>query len=161
HQAWVAVVACLLAGVSWIAVLASLNVSAQLALPDWVRGRGLSVYVTVFFGTLSIGSALWGWIAEVAGLPAAPYAAGVGALIAMALTWRTQLLSGPEADLTPSMHWPEPVLAAGLDEDAGPVLVTVEYQVAAENRAAFLKGMARLCRERRRDGAYDWKVFQE
>jgi len=29
------------AGSSWIAVLASLNVSAQVALPDWVRGRGL------------------------------------------------------------------------------------------------------------------------
>jgi hypothetical protein len=161
HQPWVAVIACLLAGVSWIAVLASLNVSAQLALPEWVRGRGLAVYVTVFFGTLTVGSALWGWIAEIAGLPAAHYAAGVGALFAIALTRGSQLLSGPEADLTPSMHWPEPVLATGLDEDAGPVLVTLEYHVDPANRAAFLKGMARLCRERRRDGAYDWKVFQE
>ena len=43
-----ALAASLIAGVSWIAVLASLNVSAQLALPDWVRGRGLAMYVTVF-----------------------------------------------------------------------------------------------------------------
>src|SRR5205807_6864813 len=30
-----AVSACIIAGASWIAVLASLNVSAQVALPDW------------------------------------------------------------------------------------------------------------------------------
>ena len=46
---WVAVLACLTAGLSWIVVLATLNVSAQVALPDWVRGRGLAAYVTVFF----------------------------------------------------------------------------------------------------------------
>src|SRR5262249_25521286 len=152
-QAWVAVVACLLAGVSWIAVLASLNVSAQLALPEWVRGRGLAVYVTVFFGTMSVGSALWGWIAAAGGLPAAHYVAGVGALRARALTRRWRLLTGPEADLTPSMHWPEPVLAGGVDQDAGPVLITVEYHVPAANRAAFFTGLARLQDERRRDGA--------
>ena len=41
--------ASLIAGVSWIGVLASLNVSAQVALPEWVRGRGLALYMTVFF----------------------------------------------------------------------------------------------------------------
>src|SRR5262249_7482098 len=46
----VALVASLIAGASWIATLSSLNVSAQLALPEWVRGRGLAVFVTVFFG---------------------------------------------------------------------------------------------------------------
>ncbi len=38
------VVICLVAGASWIAVLATLYVSAQVALPDWVRGRGLSLF---------------------------------------------------------------------------------------------------------------------
>ena len=54
---WAALLACLMAGASWIGVLASLNVSAQVALPEWVRGRGLAVYVTVFFGTMTVGSA--------------------------------------------------------------------------------------------------------
>jgi MFS family permease len=161
HQPWVAVLACLLAGVSWIGVLAILNVSAQTVLPDWVRGRGLAVYVTVFFGTLTIGSALWGIAAENLGLPAAHFLAGGGAFIALWVTRRWPLQSGPAADLTPSMHWPEPVLAPGVDQDAGPVLVTVEYHVAAENREAFLAALVQLCRERRRDGAYDWNVFED
>jgi hypothetical protein len=130
-------------------------------LPDWVRGRGLAVYVTVFFGTLTIGSALWGFAAERLGLPAAHFLAGGGAFIALWVTRRWPLQSGPAADLTPSMHWPEPVLAAGVDQDAGPVLVTIEYHVAAENREAFLAALVPLCRERRRDGAYDWNVFED
>ena len=161
HQPWVAVIACLLAGISWIAVLAILNVSAQTVLPDWVRGRGLAVYVTVFFGTLTLGSALWGLAAEHLGLPAAHYLAGGGALVALWATRRWKLQSGPAADLTPSMHWPEPVLPAGADQNAGPVLVTVEYHVAAENREAFLAALVPLARERRRDGGYDWNVFED
>lgn len=161
HEAWVAALACLIAGVSWIAVLASLNTSAQVALPDWVRGRGLAAYVTVFFGTMTVGSALWGFIAERYGLPAAHYIAAAGALLALFLTRRFRLRSGPEGDLTPSMHWPEPVLAGAVAEDAGPVLVTVEYHVSPQNRAAFLAALAHLARERRRDGAYAWDVFQD
>jgi len=161
QQPWVAVLACLLAGISWIAVLATLNVSAQTVLPDWVRGRGLAAYVTVFFGTMTAGSALWGFVAEHLGLAPSHYLAAAGALLALWTTRRWRLHSGPEADLTPSMHWPEPVLAQGLDEDAGPVLVTVEYHVAAEHREAFLSAIVPLARERRRDGAYEWDIFQD
>jgi MFS family permease len=161
QQAPLAVLACLIAGVAWIAVLASLNVSAQVALPEWVRGRGLAAYVTVFFGTMSAGSALWGLVAAHAGLAAAHYLAAGGALVALLLTRRWRLHSGPQADLTPSMHWPEPVLAGPVAEDAGPVLVTVEYTVAAENRAALLAALTHLARERKRDGAYAWRVFQD
>jgi MFS family permease len=161
HQPWVAALACLLAGVSWIAVLAVLNVSAQTVLPDWVRGRGLAVYVTVFFGTLTIGSALWGVVAEHLGLPAAHYLAGGGALLALFATRRWKLPSESALDLTPSMHWPEPILAPGVDQNAGPVLVTVEYHVAPEHREAFLEALVALARQRRRDGGYNWNVFED
>ena len=161
QQAWVAVLASLIAGVSWIAVLASLNVSAQVALPEWVRGRGLAAYVTVFFGTMTVGSVLWGFIADRMGLPAAHYLAAAGALLGLAATRRWRLHSGPQADLTPSMHWPEPVLAGEVEQDAGPVLVTVEYRVALENRAAFLHALTHIAHERRRDGAYAWAVYQD
>ena len=52
-----ALAASVMAGASWIAVLSSLNVSAQVALPEWVRGRGLAMFVVVLFGSLSLGSA--------------------------------------------------------------------------------------------------------
>jgi MFS family permease len=161
QQPITAVLAALIAGVSWILVIATLNVSAQLALPEWVRGRGLAVYATVFFGTMSLGSVVWGLIADRIGLPPAHFIAGAGIVLAIWLTRRWKLQTGPEPDLTPSMHWPNPVLAATVEDDAGPVLVTVEYHIAAEKRQAFLAALAQVRRERKRDGAYAWGLYED
>jgi MFS family permease len=157
----IALVASIIAGVSWIAVLASLNVSAQVALPDWVRGRGLAMFVTVFFGTITGGSAMWGQVASTLSLPDAHFIAAAGALVAIPLTWRWKLQTGTAIDLTPSMHWPTPVIALEVEPDRGPVLVTVEYRIDPYNREAFLRALEKLAHERRRDGAYAWGVFED
>ncbi|WP_459591441.1 MFS transporter [Bradyrhizobium diazoefficiens] len=153
--------ACLLAGMSWIAVLASLNVSVQMSLPDWVRGRGLAMFVTVFFGAMTAGSALWGQLASAFGLPAAHFIAAAGAVAGIALTWRWKLQGGQGVDLAPSMHWPAPVLAVDADADRGPVLITVEYQINPEKRDGFLAAIRDLGQQRQRDGAYSWDVFED
>lgn len=157
----IALVASIIAGVSWIAVLASLNVSAQVALPDWVRGRGLAMFVTVFFGTITGGSAMWGQVASTLSLPDAHFIAAAGALVAIPITWRWKLQTGTAIDLTPSMHWPTPIIAFEVEPDRGPVLVTVEYRIDPHNREAFLRALAKLAHERRRDGAYAWGVFED
>jgi predicted MFS family arabinose efflux permease len=74
-------VASLLAGASWIAALSSLNVAAQLAVPDQLRARGMALYTAVFYGCLALGSIAWGQIATRAGLPATLLAASVGAVL--------------------------------------------------------------------------------
>jgi predicted MFS family arabinose efflux permease len=66
-----ALAASLIAGIAWITALATINVSAQMALPPWVRGRGLSIYVAVMFGAMSLGSAIWGKAATFTGVPVA------------------------------------------------------------------------------------------
>jgi quinol monooxygenase YgiN len=157
----IALVASIIAGVSWIAVLASLNVSAQVALPDWVRGRGLAMFVTIFFGTITGGSAMWGQVASTLSLPDAHFIAAAGALVAIPITWRWKLQTGTAIDLTPSMHWPTPIIAFEVEPDRGPVLVTVEYRIDPHNREAFLRALAKLAHERRRDGAYAWGVFED
>lgn len=73
HYSALALAGCLLAGTSWISVLANLNVSVQVSLSDWVRGRGLAMFVTVFFGAMTVGSALWGRVASELGLPTAHF----------------------------------------------------------------------------------------
>jgi MFS family permease len=78
-----ALAASVVAGASWIAVLSTLNVSAQVALPDWVRGRGLALFVTVFYGTMTIGSVIWGDVAGIVGLPATHLIAAAGTLAAL------------------------------------------------------------------------------
>jgi predicted MFS family arabinose efflux permease len=156
-----AFVASLLAGASWIAVLASLNLSAQAALPEWVRARGLALFMTVYFGAHTAGSALWGQVAALAGLPLAHFVAAAGALAAIPLTWRWHLQSGIDIDLTPSLHWPAPIVSHEFEQDRGPVLVTVEYRIDPAQRKPFLAALDRLGDERRRDGAYRWGVFED
>ncbi len=161
HDLATALVASLVAGLSWVAALATLNVSAQLALPDWVRGRGLALYVTVLFGSMSLGSALWGQVAAILGLPAAHFLAAVGALAAIPMTWRCKLQIGAEVDLTPALSWPAPVTTRQVGEDRGPVLVTIEYRIDPRDREAFLEAVERLSQERRRNGAYEWAIFED
>ena len=63
----IALLASLIAGASWIVDLACLFVSAQVALPDWVRGRGLAIFLTVHFGAMTFASAVWGQVASLRG----------------------------------------------------------------------------------------------
>jgi MFS family permease len=161
HVPVTAIVASLIAGASWIAAVSSLNVSAQVALPDWVRGRGLAMYVTMMFGALTIGSAIWGELAAIVGLRAALCTAAVGAIAAIPLTWRWKLQTGANVDFSPSMHWPEPITVHAVEPDRGPVLITIEYRIDPISRKSFLHALHRYSRERRRDGAYDWGIFED
>jgi hypothetical protein len=45
--------------------------------------------------------------------------------------------------------------------DRGPVLVTIEYRINPKDRQPFLAALEKLARERRRDGAYAWGVFED
>lgn len=103
-----ALLASLIAGGSWIAAIATVNVSAQVALPDWVRGRGLAMDMTVLFGSITLGSVVWGEVAAVTNLSVSHLAAAAGILVAIPLTWRWKLQTGEGLDLTPSMQWPAP-----------------------------------------------------
>jgi MFS family permease len=161
RQPAVALAASIVAGMSWIAVMSAINVSAQVALPGWVRGRGLSIFSTVMFGGLTLGSALWGQVAALTSLPTALFAAAAGALLAIPLLWRWKLQTGAGFDFTPSMHWPQPTVSHDIEADRGPVLVTVEYHISPAGRDAFVDAILQLAQERRRNGAFEWGLFED
>jgi MFS family permease len=159
-----AVLALVLAGAGWIAVLTTANVAAQTQLPNWVRGRGLALYLTTFYGAMTVGSLAWGRLADITSVPTALLAAAALGSVALLLSfWKP--LPEAEPDLTPSMHWPEPVMstemAASLEHDRGPVLVTVSYEIAPVAVPEFLDALTRLAAERRRDGADQWGVYED
>jgi predicted MFS family arabinose efflux permease len=89
----IAVGAALVAGASWTVVLVGLYVSALISLPDWVRGRGLSVFLTAIFGSVTAGSLVWGQLAKVEGLSVSLFIAALGVLLMIPLTWRSKLRS--------------------------------------------------------------------
>ncbi|MFV8248865.1 MFS transporter [Bdellovibrio bacteriovorus] len=160
-QSFVAVAASIIAGASWIGVLTTLNVSAQTSLPDWVRARGLSLFVMAFFGSQTLGSLLWGQLASRTTISIALLVAAAGLLLAVPLFWGFKLHQEKTADLTPSAHWPEPVLAHKVELDRGPVMITVEYIIDVKKKTEFVAVMDSLSSERRRDGAYSWGIFED
>lgn len=156
---WVALVLLLCLGVGWIIALTTLNGVAQAILPNWVRGRGLAVYLMVFNGAMAAGSLAWGLVAQAIGVPYTLVVGGVGLLVVAIGFHRVKLPVG-EADLQPSNHWPEPLTAAPVAHDRGPVMVQVEYRIKPEDRTAFLSAIERLSVARRRDGAYAWGITE-
>ena len=154
-------VAMVLSGVAWIAVLSSLQVSAQLALPNWVRSRGLAVFMASFMGSMAFGSMTWGIVAQQSSIAAALVLAAAGAVLAVAVTWRWKLGAIDDMDLTPSMHWPSPLASVDVTPDRGPVMVTIGYQVEPGHRGAFLSAVRDLGQRRKRDGAFAWGVLED
>ena len=149
-----------LGGTAWILVVTVLFMSMQVSLPEWVRGRGLAVFLTVYFGALTVGSALWGKVASLSGVPTALCVSAGCAALGMIVSWPWKLQTSAIHDLTPSLHWNKPAFAAQIDAGKGPILVTVEYQIDPGDREPFLALMQEIGLERRRDGAFAWNVFE-
>lgn len=149
-----------LAGAAWIAVLTNLNVAAQSSLPNWIRARGMAVYLMVFYGAMSGGSALWGQTAQMTSLSTALLlAAGLGAVAAM-LALPVGLPRG-DSDLSPSGHWPEPPLAMPIAGERGPVMITIEWRITPADRDAFLAAAMDFATRRERDGAFGWRIYED
>lgn len=148
-------------GVSWIVAVSTLNYSAQVALPDWVRARSLAIFQMAVFGAMAGGSLGWGQVAIISDLPSSLIASGLLALVLIAITHRFVLNLGEHHDHTPSGHWAEPVPVTAAAYDSGPVLVTLEYRIADKDREEFFTLIRELGIIRRRDGAIQWGYFED
>ncbi|WP_424964830.1 MFS transporter [Dinoroseobacter sp. S375] len=152
--------AAFLGGLSWIAVLTSFNVSAQMALPDWVRARGLAVFLMAFFGAMALGSVLWGQVASLTSVPVALGIAALGLILGLLVTRRFEVGQGEALDLSAAALWPEAPALADPEARDRPALVTVEYRIAAQDRDAFTTAIRAFSKERYRDGATRWHLHQ-
>src|SRR5205085_8133436 len=101
-NAWVASGALVVAGGGWISAANSLTVSAQLALPDWVRARGMSIYQMALMGSSALGAALWGQVATWTDVRTSLVAASVGGFASLLVARRFAVERGGLPDLTPA-----------------------------------------------------------
>ncbi|KTE16703.1 MFS transporter [Sphingopyxis sp. H115] len=157
-----AAAALFVAGLAWIAMMASLNGGAQATSPGWVKARALAIYLLVFQGSMAAGSTLWGSVASSIGVPSTLLvAAGLLAAVGLTLAWRFPLDRASTLDLAPSAHWPAPLVDGTVEHDSGPVLVTIEYRVDPAKVSDFFAAMQEMRRIRRRDGAIHWGVYED
>jgi MFS family permease len=157
---WVAIIALTGLGGAWIVGLTTFNSATQAILPNWVRGRMLAVFLTIFNGAMTGGTLCWGWLAEVIGVRET-LAVDATLLLVAAIAIRTMRLPGAAGDLQPANTWPDPVTAGPVENTRGPVLVLIEYRITTEKRARFLRALGALSEGRRRDGAYAWGVTED
>jgi MFS family permease len=147
-------------GFSWIAVLSTLNLGAQRSAAKWVKARALAVYLTVFFGSMTLGSALWGQIASHYGIAVSLCAAALGMVLGSATVLRWRLNKDPDLNLEASS---DNLVAIELDVrlDRGPVMVSYEYFIRPEDARGFTICMQDMRRVRRRGGAMSWSVYED
>ena len=151
----------LVSGAMWITMLTALNVAAQSVAAGWVRARVLSVYLIFFFGSMAIGSIVWGALANTLTMPPVLITAAIVAFLGTAANRWLPLSSTEGIDMAPSLHWPAPSAGTMPDGERGPALVTVGYAVDPSRAADFLRVMHSLRASRLRDGAIQWHLFKD
>nr|WP_145549101.1 MFS transporter [Variovorax boronicumulans] len=155
----VAVPAMFVAGMAWIATANSLSVSAQLALPDWVRARGMAIYQMAIMGASAFGAGLWGQVAALSTVQLSLLVAAVTGGTAMWLATRFVVDLQIEEDLTPSHVLPVPV--AKQPPATGHVLVSIDYRIDPARAADFERVMQDSRRSRLAQGALEWHLLRD
>jgi MFS family permease len=148
-----------LGGMAWITTANSLSVSAQLALPDWVRARGMSMYQMAIMGASALGAAFWGQVATVTSVKTSLLIAAISGVITMLGAHRLVVDREMEEDLTPSQAFKVPV--ADDPPTSGHVLVTIEYLIQPARAAEFRALMQESRRSRLRQGALSWDLLRD
>ena len=91
HRVWTTASCLVVTGFFGVIVVASCNTALQLAAPDALRGRVLSLYTWVYFGLFPIGAFLIGAMSERWGVSRALFVAGLFGLATLAVVggwWR-------------------------------------------------------------------------
>lgn len=159
---WLAVAAMAVTGMAWITVANSLTVAAQMALPNWVRARGMSIYQMALMGGSAAGAALWGSVAQQSTVATAIVAAAVVGPLGLAATWRLSVGGTRDDDLSPArVTSSAPPPAIEIRPDEGPVMVTVEYLIDPERADDFNAVMQETRQARLRQGALSWGLFRD
>ena len=168
---WIVIPVLIVSGFAWTSTMSTLNTSVQLSVPAWVQARALGTYLMTFQGGMAFGSILWGFVAEHTSTPTALAVAAAGLGLSYPVIHKFHVLRGPIPDHTPhrfSRPAPKPVPfppAIEVEADdpvhAGPVRISIEYRIPAENYAEFTHAIHQLRGVRLRDGAIRWGIYRD
>jgi MFS family permease len=149
------------AGAANIVTVASFNISVQLAAPRWVTARSLSLFSSALTGGIAIGSVVWGvvastWAVDVA-LLASAAALCLTPLLAFLFPLPHSVPTGAEAvELNHELE-----VAMALTMRSGPIVIEVDYRVAADLARQFYDAMRKVQRSRMRNGAFNWSLSRD
>lgn len=149
-----------LAGAAWMSVMSTFNTATQTSAPPWVRSRATALHVLSALGSFAIGSAVWGAVAGLLGLPGTLCVAAALMLAGLLLARPFPLRMGAVHEVTQA-PFTDLLVADQPDNDDGPVAVEVSYKVQPALAEAFLAEVTGLRAPRQRDGATFWRVYRD
>jgi hypothetical protein len=150
-------------GAAWVIAMTTLNVTAQLVVPQWVKARALASYQLVVQGGIALGGLLWGFAASRSTVPMALGLAAATLAIGLVVGLRYRLVeSESESSASEVLRLlPLPATTSEIDPDMGPVMVAVEYEIDPATAVDFRQAMSALRTIRYRDGAVFWGLFAD
>ena len=150
-------VLCMLgAGLSLIVTANTLGVRAQMALPNWVRARGMATYQMSIMGSTALGAALWGKVASLTSVPTSLLCAACVGVVSMVLVQRLSIDRQTLEDLSPSKAFVPP---KNSQPEEGRVVVHIEYIINPAKAKRFRTLMQESRRSRMRQGALSWRLL--
>jgi MFS family permease len=153
-------VALFFGGVAWITAFSIIRVTAQQAVPDWVRARAMSMVLMVSFGSMTLGSTAWGQSVNLIGLQETLFliaAIAVGFAL-LALNFPLASVKAINTEEAEDYQQHEHFLYQP-NEGEGPIQVSIQYSVKEKEIERFLESIQKLKEIRQRNGAYQWNLF--
>ncbi|MDB5820512.1 MAG: arabinose transporter permease [Rhizobacter sp.] len=153
--------ALILGGASWMATMSTLNAATQTSAPLWVRARAAAMHTLCALGSFAIGSAVWGALSGIAGLPATLTTAGAFMIASALLARPFPLRMGLANEIAHALPWQDLSIADEPRAEAGPVAVEIAYRIEHDDADRFLDAAERLRQPRRRAGATFWRIYRD
>jgi MFS family permease len=150
-----------LGGLAWVLGMTSLNVAAQVVVPQWVKARALASYQLVVQGSIALGGLLWGGAASHSTVPLALDLAAVLLVVGLVVGLRYRLSESETFVSEPLSRMPVPEVTSEIKPEAGPVMVSIEYEIDPARATDFRHAMNAVRTIRYRDGAVFWGLFSD
>lgn len=158
HTLWLALVIFVFLGINWVIIPTNFNTATQLSVPAWVKGRAISFYLTVLFGSFALGAAIWGHVTTAYHIDHTLLAGGISMLAFLTLAIWFPLTINEGKDLSPAYPQPPIERFGETPQGTGPIRVGVRYRVPAHREQGFKDVMRDLRLIRLRNGAVRWEL---
>lgn len=156
---WVAGAGMFIGGIFWLLTMSTLNATAQLMAPEWIRGRAMSLYMLAWAGTIPLGSIIAGVVADQVGTPVTFVIFSTGSVVLGILAPRFQIprlddIESPGYTGEPGQPHTETSV------EGGPVIVLNTWVIDPDEFIEFARVMNGLRLVRLSTGAYRWRLMR-
>ncbi|MGE4429937.1 MAG: MFS transporter [Sphingobium sp.] len=153
--------AMVVAGASWMLLVAMLNVSVQLSAPRWVTARTLSCFTCAVTGGLAFGAWIWGATAGHLGTSHALIISGVAFALTPLLGIGHPLPTVTRAEEEPQEILADPDVNLALTQRSGPIVIEIDYRVDPARAREFYAVMQTIRGQRLRSGGFQWSLSRD